>query len=135
MIEIERLSWTVTIFVFVWLASQCFRLYQRRGLRAVQNLPTSGQASLMVIVSSRCAICPAQKKAIAQLCALYPLLLRVVVIDADTQSAQARALSVMTVPSTLLQAPDGRIVEVNHGFIALKPLVGQVNKLLRRASR
>ena len=133
MIEMERLGWTVTIFVFVWLASQCFRLYQRRRLRAVHNLPTEGQASLMVIVSSRCAICPAQKKVIAQLCALYPLLLRVVVVDADTQPAQARALSVMTVPSTLLQAPDGRIAQVNHGFMALEPLVRQMNALLRRA--
>ena len=78
MIEVERLSWTVTIFLFVWLASQCIRLYQRRRLRAIQNLPTEGQASLIVIVSSHCAICPAQKKIIAELCALYPLLLRAV---------------------------------------------------------
>ena len=131
MIEVERLSWTVTIFLFVWLASQCIRLYQRRRLRAIQNLPTEGQASLIVIVSSHCAICPAQKKIIAELCALYPLLLRVVIIDADTQPAQARALSVMTVPSTLLQAPDGRIAQVNHGFMALDPLIRQVNELLR----
>ena len=129
MIKVERLSWTVTIFLFVWLASQCIRLYQRRRLRAIQNLPTEGQASLIVIVSSHCAICPAQKKIIAELCALYPLLLRVVIID--TQPAQARALSVMTVPSTLLQAPDGRMAQVNHGFMALDPLVRQVNELLR----
>ncbi len=130
MIEMERLGWTVTIFAFVWLASQCFRLYQRRRLRAIHNLPTEGQISLMVIVSSRCAVCPAQKKVIVCLCRLYPLL-RVVIIDADTQPTQARALGVMTVPSTLVQAPDGRIVQVNHGFMALEPLVRQMNALLR----
>ena len=128
----ERLGGAVFLFFLVWLASQWFRIYHRRRLRTITCLSGDGQASLIVIVSSRCAICPAQKKVIAQLSTLYPSsLLRVVVIDADTQPEQARELSVMTVPSTLLQAPDGKIVQVNHGFIALEYLVRQVNDLLR----
>ncbi|HEY0635799.1 MAG TPA: hypothetical protein VGE00_10485, partial [Gammaproteobacteria bacterium] len=76
-------------------------------------------------------ICPAQKGVVAQLSQRYPSL-RVEMLDAELQMEQVRKLSVMTVPTTLLQAADGRVVQINNGFIALEPLATQVERLLRQ---
>jgi thiol-disulfide isomerase/thioredoxin len=133
MIMLERISWTVSIFIFFWLAHQWFHIYQRRRLQAITPLSTNGPASLIVVVSSHCAICPAQKKVVAQLGERYPpSLLHVITIDAETQAKKARELSVMTVPTTFLQAPDGTIVHINNGFVALAHLASQVDSLIQR---
>jgi len=132
MIVIERLGWVVSLFLFLWLANHFLHFYRRRRLQAIKHRSSGGQLSLIVVVSSRCSICPAQKKIVAQLSEQYPSsLLRVVTIDAETQMEQARELSVMTVPSTLLQVSDGTIVRINHGFIALAPLARQINGLIQ----
>lgn len=133
---LERLGWTVSIFLFFWLANQWFRICQRRRLHAITRPATKGATSLIVVVSSRCTICPAQKKIVAQLCERYPpSLLRVVIIDAETQMEQVRELSVITVPTTLLQTPYGSIVRINNGFIALAPLARQIDDLILRNTR
>lgn len=128
---LERLGWTLSIFLFLVLARQLAGIYQRTKLQTATRLACNGQVSLIVVVSSHCAICPAQKKIVAQACEQYPpSLLRAVTIDAETQPEQARKLAVMTVPSTLLQAADGSIVQVNNGFIALAPLTKQIKMLI-----
>lgn len=127
----ERLAWTVAIFLVILLALGLLRTLQRRGLRMSAPLLKRGQVSLILVVSSQCPVCPAQKQVIAQLCERYPQL-RVLTIDAQTQPEQARALSVMTVPSTLLQAPDGVMAHINNGFVALGPLTRQVEQLMSR---
>lgn len=133
MIAVNRLGWTASIFLLFWLVYLLFRAYQRRKLRAIAPLPTNGQVNLIVVVSSSCAICPAQKRVVAQLGERYPSsLLRVITIDAETQAKKARELSVMTVPTTLLQAPDGSIVHINNGFVALAHLASQIDSLIQR---
>ncbi len=91
-------------------------------------LPDKGQASLIVVTSSGCALCPAQKNVVALLRQRYPSL-QVVMIDAETQREVVRALPVMTVPATLLRSHDGTLVHINNGFIALEPLARQVGIL------
>ena len=125
-----RLGWVVSVFLIIWLINRGFRIYQHRGFRASAHLATDGQATLIVVVSSRCAICPAQKSVAAQLRERYPpSLLRVVTIDAERQPAQARELSVMTVPTTLVLGPDGAIVHINNGFTKFDVLAKQVDDL------
>lgn len=128
----ERLAWALALLVLAGAIRMVLRRWQRRRV-TVRRAPVagSGAATLIVVVSSRCAICPAQKNVVTQLRQRYPAL-QVVTIDADTQTEQARALSVMTVPTTLLQAADGGVVRINNGFIALEPLAKQVAALLRR---
>lgn len=127
----ERLGWVVAAFLIIWLANRWLRIYQRRRLQAGAHLSAHGQASLIVVVSSRCAICPAQKIVVAQLRERYPpSLLRVVTIDAELQPAQARELSVMTVPTTLVLGPDGTMAHINNGFTPLDILVEQIDNLL-----
>lgn len=127
----ERLGWVVSVCLITWLANRWFRIYQHRGLQARIHLAAHGQASLIVVVSSRCAICPAQKSVVAQLRERYPpSLLHVVTIDAEMQPAQARELSVMTVPTTLVLGPDGTMAHINNGFTQLDTMAKQIDALL-----
>lgn len=127
----ERLGWAAAAFLLIWLAHRLVRIYQRHGLQPATPFSGSGQVNLILVVSSRCAVCPAQKRVVAQLGEKYPpSQLRVITIDAETQVEQARQLSVMTVPSTLLQAPDGTMVHINNGYIALAPLARQIERLM-----
>lgn len=127
----ERLGWVVAAFFIIWLANRWFHIYQRRRLQAGAHLAAHGQASLIVVVSSRCAICPAQKIVVAQLRERYPpSLLRVVSIDAELQPEQARELSVMTVPTTLVLDPDGTMAHINNGLAKFDTLAEQIDNLL-----
>lgn len=127
----ERLGWVISVCLIIWLANRWFGIYRHRGLRARTHLAAHGQASLIVVVSSRCAICPAQKNIVAQLRERYPpSLLRVVTIDAEMQPAQARELSVMTLPTTLVLGPDGTMAHINNGFTQLDTLAKQIDTLL-----
>jgi len=126
----ERLGWVVSVCLIIWLANRWFRIYQRRGLQVRIHLAAHGQASLIVVVSSRCAICPAQKSIVAQLRERYPpSLLRVVTIDVEMQPSQARALSVLTVPTTLVLGQDGAMAHINNGFTKLDTLAKQIENL------
>ncbi|HEY0720182.1 MAG TPA: conjugal transfer protein TraF, partial [Gammaproteobacteria bacterium] len=104
---LERLGWAVALLVLMGVAAQLLRVMQRRKAAAAGPLRVGdGEAALIVVVSAHCAICPAQKGVVAQLRQRYPAL-QVVTLDAEQQLAQVRALSVMTVPTTLLQGADG----------------------------
>lgn len=131
---IERLGWVLLASIIVWLISRWLRLYQTRSLRtSAQEAASHGQASLIVVVSPRCAICPAQKNVVLRLRERYPpSLLRVVTIDSELQPDQARQLAVMTVPTTLLQGPDGTIAHINNGYTQLDVLASQIENLLAR---
>lgn len=130
----ERLGWA---FALITLLGGCYyllRLMQlRRAQRPTQGTP-KGQPALMVVTSDHCAVCPAQKNVIALLSERYPAL-RVVSIDAESDLAHLRSLSVMTVPTTLLFAADGSVAQINNGFIALDPLAKQVEVLFQRRVR
>lgn len=127
----ERLGWVVAACLIIWLANRWFHIYQRRRLQVGAHHTVHGQASLIVVVSSRCAICPAQKIVIAQLRERYPpSLLRIVTIDAELQPTQARELSVMTVPTTLVLALDGTMAQINNGFAKFDTLAKQIDNVL-----
>lgn len=127
---VERLGWVISVFLIAWLASRGFRSYQSRRLREA-HLATHGQLSLIVVVSSSCAICPAQKSIVAKLRERYPAYrLRVDTIDAEKQPARARKLGVMTVPTTLVLGPDGTLAHINNGFTQLDVLAKQIDNLL-----
>jgi thioredoxin-like negative regulator of GroEL len=51
---------------------------------------------------------------------------RVIKVDAARQPQVARAFGVLTVPSTVVLAPSGNVVAVNHGFAPTGRLVEQL---------
>jgi len=116
------------IFLLLGGLHRLMRIYQ---LRRSTPLPNNGEPRLIVVVSAGCPICPAQKNVVAQLRQRYPSL-HVETLDAEAQRDRVRELSVMTVPTTLLQAPDGALVNINNGFIALEPLSRQIDGVMRK---
>lgn len=126
----ERLGWVLVLFLLIGTCHQLVRAVQRYTLKSRSVLLGKGEETLIVVVSSHCAICPAQKNVVTRLSQRYPSL-RVVTLDAERHTAQVRELSVMTVPTTLLQAADGTLRKINNGFIALEPLAAQIDKLVQ----
>lgn len=130
MIVAERLAWVAAALLIVWLASRWLRKRQSR-LQGRIKLAAPAKANLIVVVSARCAICPAQKNVVAELRKRYPAaLLQVMVVDAENQPEELRSLAVMTVPSTLVLGPDGVVAHVNNGFTRLEVLARQIDNLL-----
>jgi hypothetical protein len=128
-----RLAWVASAFLLVWLMGRWLRFRQTRKLRAGAHFSAHGQASLIVVVSSRCSICPAQKRIVLKLRERYPAsLLRVVTLDAEMEPAQAREFAVMTVPATLILDPDGTAVHINNGFTRFDVLARQIDNQLKR---
>lgn len=126
----ERLAWVIAVLIMVWLMNLGFRLYQARRLRQA-HLSVRGKTSLIVVVASRCPVCPAQKSVAAKLRERYPAdLLSVDAIDAERQPAQARSLGVMTVPATVVLGADGSAAHINHGFTPFDVLARQIDGLL-----
>lgn len=125
----ERLAWVVLLFLVLWLARRWLRMARRRKMQAMAHLAVHGRASLVAVVSAHCAICPAQKQVIGQLSALYPML-QIITLDAEQEAEQVRALSIMTVPATLLLDREGAIAHVNHGFARLDVLARQAEGLV-----
>lgn len=128
-----RLAWVASAFLLVWLMSRWLRFRQTSRLRARAHFYAHGQATLIVVVSSRCSICPAQKSVVLKLRERYPAsLLRVATIDAELEPAQAREFAVMTVPTTLILDPDGTTAHINSGFTQFDVLARQIDNLLKR---
>lgn len=128
---LERTGMASLILIGFLLAYQLLRIYQRRNLQLKTHITNSEQARLTVIVSQRCAICPAQKKIITQIAKSYPpSLLHIDFIDAEAQPVQARKFSVLTVPTTILHTADGTISHVNNGFATYATLTKQLYKLI-----
>lgn len=124
----ERLAWVVLACLVLWLLKRGFFVYRLRKMQTSVQLALPGRASLIAVVSAHCAICPAQKRVISQLSALYPVL-QIITLDAEQEAEQVRALSILTVPTTLLLDKDGAIAHVNHGFAKLDVLASQAEKL------
>jgi thiol-disulfide isomerase/thioredoxin len=89
-----------------------------------------GRGTLVTFSSPSCAAChtaqaPAVHLAQEQLGAQN---VRVINVDAASQPQVARAFGVLTVPSTVVLAPTGSVVAVNHGFAPSGRLVDQLKQ-------
>ena len=89
-----------------------------------------GRRALVAFSTPSCAACrAAQAPAIAVAEArLGPALVRVIRVDASRQPAVARAFGVLTVPSTVVLEPAGRVVAINQGFAPSGRLIEQLQR-------
>ncbi len=102
------------------------------GTEAWANLGAApdGRRTLVTFSTPSCAAChtaqaPAVQVAEAE---LGPSTVRIIKIDAARQPEVARAFGVLTVPSTIVLAPTGRVVAVNQGFAPSGRLVEQLQR-------
>jgi thioredoxin-like negative regulator of GroEL len=129
----ERLLGILGLLLALWLAATWIRIRQR-AILGRQALPIhDGLPLLLAVVSRHCAVCPAQKRIVAELRTRYPATtLKVALLDAEAEPERVRALGIMTVPTTLLFEADGTVARINNGFVGREALMRQIDGVLTR---
>lgn len=128
-----RLLGILGLLLALWLAATWVRMRQR-ALLGRQAPPThDGIPLLLAVVSRHCAVCPAQKRIVSELRTCYPATtLKVALLDAEAEPERARALRIMSVPTTLLFEADGTLARINNGLVGREALMRQIDGLLAR---
>jgi thioredoxin-like negative regulator of GroEL len=134
----ERLVVLVLIAVVVIVAVLLIRRWNARRIAelvrseaplwdALGESP-DGRPTLVAFSTRSCNACHTAQapaiKAVEQ--RLGATELRVIKVDASEQPEVARAFGVMTVPSTVVLEPAGRVVAVNQGFASSRRLIEQL---------
>jgi thiol-disulfide isomerase/thioredoxin len=135
----ERLLILVVSVVVISLAVLATRLWARRHttrlmsaaggvLLEALDATSDGRPMLVTFSTPSCAAChTAQAPAVEHVQQqLGPSKLRVFKVDSASQPDVARAFGVLTVPSSVVLDPNGRVSAVNHGFAPSQKLLKQV---------
>jgi len=114
-----------------WYAAQRTRTVQAQpGHVLLETLGTrvDGRLTLVQFSTPSCAAChTAQAPAVAAVEErIGATQLRVLHVDAAHQPEIASAFGILTVPSTVVLDPGGRVAAVNHGFASTQQLVRQL---------
>jgi len=89
-----------------------------------------GRPSLVVFSTPSCAACrTAQYPAVQTVAARFGSALRVVNVDLAERPAIGDAFKVLTAPTTVVLAGDGRVGSFNNGFAPAEQLSAQVSAL------
>lgn len=89
-----------------------------------------GRPSLVVFSTPGCMACrTAQYPAVEAVAARFGTSLRVVSVDLAQRPAIGNAFNVLTAPTTVVLAGDGRVGSFNHGFAPADRLFAQVSAL------
>jgi thiol-disulfide isomerase/thioredoxin len=108
---------------------------QTPGLWNALGESPDGRPSLIVFSTPGCTACrTAQHPAVEALEARFGNGLRVLKIDLSRRPAVGHAFKVLTAPTTVVLAGDGRVGSVNHGFAPADQLAAQVSAVAGRAS-
>ena len=105
-----------------------------RGWRRVNHLHdpalSQGQPTILFFTGERCSVCQyRQKPALAELSDGLNGSLRVLEMDAAKEAGMARRFGVLSLPTTVVLAPDGTVGAVNYGFAPRDQLEAQVRNL------
>ena len=135
----DRLLILVLSIGVISLAVLATRLWARRHtthltsvagnvLLGALDATSDGRPTLVTFSTPSCAAChTAQAPAVEHVQEqLGPSKLRVVKVDTASQPEVARAFGVLTVPSSVILDPNGRVSAVNHGFAPSHKLLQQV---------
>jgi thiol-disulfide isomerase/thioredoxin len=118
------------IVVRAWNARRTSQLQSRDGAPAWDSLGEApdGRQTLVTFSSRSCTAChTAQAPAVSQVeQRLGSANLRVIKIDVAQKPDVAKAFGIMTVPSTVVLAPAGKVVAVNQGFAPSHKLIEQL---------
>jgi thiol-disulfide isomerase/thioredoxin len=137
MIERLLLLLAVTALVTVgvlltraWVGIRTRRVMAAPPSRLLQALQAEadGRPSLITFSTPSCAACHTAQHPAADAVAreLGTERVRVVHVDASTQSDIAHAFGVLTVPSSVILDATGRITAINHGFAPSRQLLEQL---------
>ena len=128
-VALVAVALTVTVVVVRrWNASRVATLTSAVPLWEALGETPDGRRAVVAFSTPSCAAChtaqaPAIQVAEQQLGASS---VRVIRVDASRQPEVARAFGVLTVPSTVVLEPAGRVVAVNQGFAPSRRLIEQL---------
>jgi thioredoxin-like negative regulator of GroEL len=106
-----------------------------RGLWNALGESPDGRPSLIVFSTPGCTACrTAQHPAVEAVQARFGGALRVLKIDLSRRPAVGHAFKVLTAPTTVVLAGDGRVGSFNHGFAPAEQLAAQVSAVAAPAS-
>jgi thioredoxin-like negative regulator of GroEL len=143
---IERLLIVLTLALVMIVAVVAVRAWSGRrvaGLKAGQarRLWTAlgespdGRPSLVVFSTPSCTACrTTQHPAVEAVEARFGETLRVLKVDLSRRPSVGHAFKVLTAPSTVVFAADGRVGSFNHGFAPAEQLAAQVSAVAAPAS-
>ena len=139
---IARAGLIALLIVITWWTISLIRSgVDRRRARALAAppftpfTPSSGDGREVVLIlafsSEDCAQCHRlQTPALARVKALRGERVEVVDVDAPTSPALTERYAVLTLPTTVVLAPDGRAHAINYGFANSEQLLRQCDEIL-----
>jgi thioredoxin-like negative regulator of GroEL len=108
---------------------------QAHGLWNALGAAPDGRPSLVVFSTPSCTACrTAQHPAVEAVAARFGETLRILKVDLSRQPAIGHAFKVLTAPTTVVLAGDGRVGSFNNGFAPADQLAAQVNAVAVPAS-
>jgi thioredoxin-like negative regulator of GroEL len=108
---------------------------QAHGLWNALGAAPDGRPSLVVFSTPSCTACrTAQHPAVEVVAARFGETLRILKVDLSRQPAIGHAFKVLTAPTTVVLAGDGRVGSFNNGFAPADQLAAQVSAVAVPAS-
>ena len=134
----ERVLVVAALTIAVAVAVLAVKRWNARRVRALAETggplwhalgeTPDGRPALVAFSTPSCAACHTAQAPAINVAEqhLGPTTVRVIRVDASRQPEVARAFGVMTVPSTVVLEPAGRVVAVNQGFAPSGRLIEQL---------
>lgn len=122
-----------------WRSSQrigALRAGQSGSLWQALGESPDGRPSLVVFSTPSCTVCrTAQHPAVESVQSRFGNALRVLKVDLSRRPAVGHAFRVLTAPTTVVLARDGRIGSFNHGFAPADRLAAQISAVVAASPR
>lgn len=126
----DRLLLTLLLLGSIGVAGMLVRALARRHYQRVRlsvRLPeTAPMPRVLAFSGPGCSACQAQKRILEQIAAELGSGLAIEHVDATAAPELAQRFGVIVVPTTVVAAPDGRIVAINGGLADLDRLKAQL---------
>lgn len=120
---LERALLLLIAFLPIAFLPVALRLWTRRFLRRVADVP--GPA-IVAFTHPLCASCRAAQQPALERLRTIAHYVRVEVVDVQREPQRARRYGILTVPSTAVVDPAGRIAALNHGLVDEHRLLRQL---------
>ena len=125
---LERLMITFAIgggLLLLWLGWQYGKKLLIKTVPSTE-MPT-GKPSLLYFTGEYCAICKVQQTPVVnQLAGMYDDALAVEIFDVTSHPDAAKKYKVLTLPTTVILDPQGRVADINYGFTGQAKLEKQI---------